>query len=327
MAAYAVVGATTWGVTLASLLAANGHRVYLLCRNDAERASIAERRTIPRLAHFQLPAVVVPMNIAHCPGEIEGAVVAVPSASFRSNLASVAPLHDIPLLSATKGIEQASLMRMSEIAIEMGWSPHQVCVISGPNLAREILDGKPGATVIAGPSDQAARWQQAFHSRSFRVYKSDDVCGAETAGALKNVVAIAAGIAVGVDAGINATAALITRGLAEISRLGIALGAQPSTFMGLAGLGDLVATCSSPLSRNRRLGELLAQGYGLTQARESIGETTEGAATAPLAVELGRRTGVETPMAEAVAAVLAGQQTIAAAIDRLLDRIPRRETA
>ena len=326
MAVYAVAGATTWGVTLASLLAANGHRVHLLCRTASEAEAIQRRRTIPRLPSVTLSESVSAIQTDHCPSEIAGVVLAVPSTMFRENAQALSHLRDAPLLSATKGIERGSLTRMSEIAIAMGWSPNQVCVLSGPNLAREILDGKPAATVIAGPADEAQRWQKAFQSPSFRVYESDDVCGVETGGALKNVVAIAVGIAVGLDAGTNATAALMTRGLAEISRLGVALGAKPSTFLGLAGLGDLVATCSSPLSRNRRLGQLLAQGYRLEQARESIGETIEGADAAPLAVELGRRTGVETPLTDAVAAILGGQETIDAATDRLLGRIPRRET-
>jgi glycerol-3-phosphate dehydrogenase (NAD(P)+) len=269
---------------------------------------------------------VVPALFSGCPVEIDGVVIAVPSASVRRNLELIPHLRRIPLLSAAKGIERGTLLRMSEVAVDTGWRISEVCVLSGPNLAREILAGKPAATVIAGPTVEAGRWQEAFHSRSFRVYQSDDVCGVEIGGALKNVVAIAAGVSIGLDAGVNAMAALMTRGLAEIARLGVVLGAEPATFLGLAGLGDLVATCGSPLSRNRRLGEFLARGQTLEASRAAIGETVEGAATAPLAVELGRSRGVEMPIAEAVAAILSGFSTVEAATEQLLGRMPRRET-
>jgi glycerol-3-phosphate dehydrogenase (NAD(P)+) len=253
-------------------------------------------------------------------------VAAVPSQALRQSLATLQISADTSVLSAAKGIEHGTLLRMSEVLQDAGWPAQRLAAISGPNLAHEVARGLPAAAVIASPSPEtAAAWQTALSHGSFRCYRSPDIIGTELGGALKNVIAIAAGAAAGLDLGANAIAAIMTRGLAEMTRLGVALGADPSTFQGLAGIGDLAATCYSPLSRNHRLGELLAQGIPPGQALAEIAETVEGATTTPVALELARRVGVELPIAEQVAAVLDGRSTVAEAMVSLLSRALRSE--
>ncbi|MBI5948423.1 MAG: NAD(P)-dependent glycerol-3-phosphate dehydrogenase [Chloroflexi bacterium] len=328
MGAYAVLGATSWGLTLARLLVANGHAVTVLVRNEAEQADVAARRGIARLPEVVLPPSVTISVAVTASAAFDGLVVAVPAQSVRANAAAVAALRTVPVLSAAKGIERATGALMSDVFIDAGWDPALVSVISGPNLAHEVARGLPAAAVVACSDEaRATAWQTALSGGAFRVYRSDDVAGVEVGGALKNIIAIAAGAAVGMNFGSNAVATIMTRGLAEITRLGVALGAEPLTFQGLAGVGDLAATCFSPLSRNRRYGELLAAGRTAAQAATEIGEAVEGAFTAPVALALGVQHGVELPISEQVVAVVDGRATVPEAMAHLLSRALRPEAS
>lgn len=321
MAGYAVIGATSWGATLASILAANGHRVWLATRTREEAEGIAANRRIERLPGLTLADSIEPLPAAALPSPIDGLVAAMPAQHLRQSMSEVPGLRDVPVLSAAKGIEHRSLLRMTEVLVRLGWSQERVAALSGPNLAHEIVRGLPAAAVVASTNEPlAAAWQAALSRPVFRVYRSVDVVGVEFGGALKNVIAIAAGAAAGLELGANAVAAIMTRGLAEMTRLAVAAGADPLTLQGLAGVGDLAATCFSPLSRNRRLGELLARGSGVTDALDAIGEAVEGVATAPVVVELAARHGVDMPIAEQVVLVLAGRRTVREAMAELLQR-------
>lgn len=320
MGSYAVVGATSWGVTLAWLLARNHHDVTLVTRDRAEDEAVTHARGIPRLPEVRLPASVTVMHTSAVAGSPDGLVLAVPAQHLRKTLAMLHFEHG-PVLSAAKGIELTTGLRMSELVREFGWPGDLISVLSGPNLAHEVARDLPAAAVIASTNHAGCmEWQRALSGGAFRAYTSDDLTGVELAGALKNVVAIAAGAASGYGFGANAIATIMTRGLAEITRLGVALGARPLTFQGLAGVGDLAATCFSPLSRNHRLGELLARGRTPDAALAEIGEAVEGASTARVALRIAREAGVELPLAEQVAAVLDGRRTVAEAMSELLSR-------
>lgn len=317
---FVVCGATSWGVTLASVLALRHDRVVLLARGSAEAESVGERRGIERLPEVSLNWRVNVVAEPPPAESVEGVVFAVPAQSLRAAASRFPGYQLVPVLSAAKGIELATGRRMSEVLAER-WPLQLIAVLSGPNLAHEVGRGLPAAAVVASAGAETAfAWQHALATPSFRLYTSSDVVGVELAGALKNVVAIAAGAAVGLNLGANAVAAIVTRGLAEITRLGLALGADAATFSGLAGVGDLTVTCFSPLSRNHRLGELLAAGLSPGAALAQIGEAVEGAATAGVAVELATRVGVELPIVREVAAVLAGKRRVAEAMALLLTR-------
>ena len=236
-------------------------------------------------------------------------VMAVPSHGYRAVLELAAPhlAADVPVVSLAKGIERGTLLRMTEVTLDVltGHDPGRVAVLTGPNLAREVAEGQPAASVIACRDEDTAReLQQLCMSRSFRVYTNPDVVGCEVAGAMKNVIAIAAGTAAGLGYGDNTQAALITRGLAEVARLGVALGGEPMTFAGLAGLGDLVATCTSPKSRNRSVGFELGRGRSLDEIVEQSNMVAEGVRSTAALLELAARVGVEMPIASMVGAVL-----------------------
>ncbi|MFN8639041.1 MAG: NAD(P)H-dependent glycerol-3-phosphate dehydrogenase [Dehalococcoidia bacterium] len=252
--------------------------------------------------------------------------LAVPSASVSANLeryASAMP-PDAIVLSATKGIEVQTGLRMTEV-IARALPGCALAVLSGPNLSQEVAAGLPSTTVIASMDARAESVRAAFHSASFRVYASRDVVGVELGGALKNIVAVAAGVADALAYGDNAKAAIVTRGLAEITRLGVACGADPLTFQGLAGVGDAIATSYSRLSRNRRLGELVGGGAGLEDALASIGETAEGARTIPAALLLAKRHGVELPIAGVLHSILYERMSAREAVGLLLEREPTTE--
>ena len=331
MAELGVVGPTSWGTTLAVLLACRGHQVRLLARTPQEAQALEEARENRRF----LPGLLFPptLTVTAAPeeavGGVQGVVLAVPSPSLRENVRRIAPF--LPpaalILHAVKGLEPGTALRMSQVlAEEVPSHREQVAVLSGPNLAREIARGLPSSTVIASAHPQVARWfQEVFHTPTFRVYISRDVVGVELGGALKNIVAIGAGICDGLRLGDNAKAAFVARGLAEITRLGVAAGADPLTFAGLAGLGDLMATCWSPLSRNRTVGERLALGYPLGQALKELGQVAEGVSTVPEALRLAERYGVEMPIARTTYQVLYQGLPIAQAIQTLLDRSPKAE--
>lgn len=320
MGSFAVVGATSWGVTLAWLLATNGNEVTIITRTREEADAVAKRRGLERLPGAVLPASVSILHAHAAAGAPDGIVFAVPARALRENIASL-HLDRVPALSAAKGIEPGTGLRMTEVLIDCHWRPEDVAALSGPNLSHEVVRGMPAAAVVASASpERAGEWQQALAGHSFRTYTSGDVIGVELAGALKNVVAIAAGAGWGLDFGANAVAAIMTRGLAEMTRLGVALGARAATFQGLAGVGDLAATCFSPLSRNRRLGELLARGRTPQAAISEIGEAVEGAWTAPVVLELAKQTDVELPIAARVSDVMEGRCSVAEAMSQLLNR-------
>lgn len=327
MAQLGVLGATSWGVTLAGLLERSGHQVVILTRTTAEAEAVDARRGLERLPELRLGPRVT--TRAAGPGiTLDGAVVAVPAQALRASVrASQLPRH-LPVLSAAKGIELESGARMSQVLESEGWARERIAVLSGPNLAHEVARGLPAASVVASSSQETATtWQAALSVPAFRIYTSSDVTGVELGGALKNVIAIAAGAAWGLEFGANTVASIMTRGLAEMTRLGVACGADALTFQGLTGVGDLAATCFSPLSRNRRFGELLARGRPPAAAQAEIGETVEGAATAPVALSLARRLGVDLPITAQVARVVAGEATIAEAMTDLLARPLKGEAA
>jgi len=325
----AVVGATAWGTTLAVLLARNGTDTTLLARTPAEAAALEQAGEHTR----RLPGVRFPPGL-HVRAEhtalagVELLCFAVPAQTLAANAAALAgavPAH-ATLLSAAKGIELDSGLRMSQLLVR-ALPRRPVAALSGPNLSREVAAGLPGTTVIASRDAPLEAVRSAFHSTTFRVYTSEDIVGVEFGGALKNVIAIAAGMVDAFGYGDNAKAAILTRGLAEMTRLAVAAGADPLTLQGLAGVGDLVATSYSRLSRNRRLGELLAGGCGLDEALAQIGATVEGAATTPAALRLAASLGVELPIAEGLNNILFGGGAPLAAVTALLQRDPKPERA
>lgn len=322
----AVVGTTAWGATLAVHLARQGLPVALAARSAVEAEALAAARGSPRLPGVVFPPALAVRTLTEALHEADLVCFAVPSTTLAENAVAVA-LAIAPgatLLSATKGIERDSGRRMSELlgAVLPG---HPLAVISGPNLSREVASGLPGSTVIATRDASVPALRAAFHSTALRVYTTDDVVGVELGGALKNVIAIAAGMVDALRFGDNAKAALITRGLAEITRLGVAAGAETMTFLGLAGIGDLVATAYSPLSRNRRLGALLAGGASLPVALATLGETAEGATTIPAALRLAEGLGVEMPITAALQRVLYAGAYPLDEVRGLMEREPRAE--
>jgi glycerol-3-phosphate dehydrogenase (NAD(P)+) len=305
----AVLGAGSWGTAFAKVLADAGQRVVIWARRAQVAEAIREQHANPDyLQALHLPEAVTATTD---PREaIAGAlivVLAVPSQTVRANLGDWARwIHpDATLVSLTKGIELGTTKRMSEVVVEAtGVSPDRVAVVSGPNLAPEIAAEQPAATVVAcSDAQRAALVQRAITTRYFRPYTNDDVVGCELGGAVKNVIALAYGMVWAMGFGDNTRASLITRGLAETARLGAALGANPLTFAGLAGLGDLVATCSSPLSRNRTFGEHLGRGETLEQAQAATRQTAEGVKSCLAVRDLAYKNGVEMPITEQVEAV------------------------
>ena len=303
----AVLGGGSWGTTVASLAATHASTT-LWARDAATVAEINERhrnsRYLPDLdLHPQLRATSSLDEAVH---DADVVVVGVPSQAVRGTLVEIAPLirHWVPVVSLTKGLEQGTRLRMTEV-IDQELPGHPAGVLAGPNLAREILAGYAAAAVIAMPDARVATsLQQVFSSRRFRVYTNPDVIGCELGGALKNVIAIAAGMAEGLGVGDNTKAMVFTRGLNEIARLGTAMGGDPRTFAGLTGMGDLMATCSSPLSRNRTVGVELAKGRSIEEITASMRMVAEGVKTARVVVELAQEYGVEAPITEEVDAVV-----------------------
>lgn len=306
----AVMGAGSWGTTLAKVFADAGCRTTLWARRAEVAQEINEQRTNSRyLEQVQLPeALEATADAAEALDGAEIVVLGVPSQTLRPNLNEWAPMisNNATLVSLAKGVEKGTFKRMSQVIAEVsGAAPERIAVLSGPNLAREIALEQPAATVIACEDHNRAQLVQAALSAPyFRPYTNTDVVGAEIGGACKNVIALACGMSVGRGMGENTVAMLITRGLAEITRLGEAMGADPRTFAGLAGLGDLVATCTSPLSRNRSFGERLGKGGTLDDAREAThGQVAEGVTSSQSIHELAKLQGVEMPITTAVYAV------------------------
>lgn len=325
-----VLGAGAWGTTLALLAAEAGHDVTLVTHSPDAATFIRRERRHP----VSLPGVFIPdsITVLSVPEALadatELAIVAVPAQKLRGSLADLRDwLRELPILSAVKGIEEGTLLRPSEVIRTVLGQSTPVAALSGPNLSGEIANGQPGTTVIASDVDGLAEsCARILHSRRFRVYLSDDPIGVELGGALKNIIAIGAGIGDGLGAGDNAKAAFMTRGIAEIARLGVACGAQPLTFAGLSGIGDLIATCSSPRSRNHQVGAALAQGKSLATIIASMREVAEGVATTRAALALGRSLGVELPIVEQMHLVLFDGVHARDAIERLMEREPRHES-
>lgn len=322
----AVVGAGAWGTTVASMLAESSDTV-LWAREPEVAAAVNERSTNPvYLADVALTPALVATN--ELPVAVDGAevvILAVPAQYVRAVATDLDGLlgDGVPLVSLAKGIEHGTLLRPTQVVAEVlpGHDAGRIGVVSGPNLAREVGAGQPAATVVAlGDPAAAAQVQALLMTDRFRVYTSDDVVGCEIGGAVKNVLAIAAGMVDGLELGWNTRAALITRGLAELARLGVALGGQPLTFLGLAGNGDLIATCCSPLSRNHTVGVALAAGRSIDDILAGATSVAEGVTSTPGVLELAGRAGVEMPIAIEVGEVLAGRSSPHDAIRSLMTR-------
>lgn len=328
----AVFGAGSWGTAFSIVLADAGNDVTIWGRREEVCAAINEQRENVDY----LPGVELPAGIAatHDPQEaLAGAdvvVLAVPSQSLRGNLVEWAPYipDNAVLVSLMKGVELGTLKRMSEVIAEVtGAGTGRIAVISGPNLAKEIAQREPAASVVACEDEEVAKRLQArCHTAAFRPYTSIDVLGCELGGAYKNVVGLAVGMAVGLGFGDNTTASVITRGLAETARLAMKLGANPLTLMGLAGLGDLVATCSSPLSRNRTFGENLGKGMTTEEIYASTRQVAEGAKSCASLLALAQQSGVDAPIAQHVEAVVAGRMTAEEMMEAFIRRDIKAET-
>jgi glycerol-3-phosphate dehydrogenase (NAD(P)+) len=324
-----VVGAGAWGTTLAIKLAAAERPVTLW----AHTAEAGEELAALRENRRYLPGVVFPPNLrvatddAYLAEPHRAFLLAVPSAHLRETLQRLGPalFAEASLLSVVKGIEQGTHLRMSEVIGEE-LPGRRVAALSGPNLAREIAAGLPAVSVVASQdAELAAEFGILLGSDRFRVYTNPDLVGVELCGALKNVVALASGFVDGLRFGDSAKAGIITRGLAEMTRLGVAAGAQPMTFAGLAGVGDLIATCMSPLSRNRRAGELMASGISWADAAAQLNGVAEGVDTVRGALQLAAAAGVEMPIAEQVEAVVHGGRAPMEAVAELMSRVQKDE--
>jgi glycerol-3-phosphate dehydrogenase (NAD(P)+) len=331
-----IMGTGSWGTTLAHLCAGRGAPVTLLARDAVEaarlRADGENRRFLPGRP------VPPPQRLKHdIAAALPGCQVflfVVPAQTMRANVARVAahlpadPAHGPVLVSAAKGLELETLCRMTEVIAQVvppAWAG-QVAALSGPNISREIADGKPATSVIAAADPLVtARAQEALHGATFRVYTNTDVVGVELAGALKNIIALGAGVIDGFGLGDNVKAAFITRGLAEITRLGCAEGGNALTFAGLAGVGDVIVTCFSPHSRNRRLGAALAAGASWEDAQRALGGVAEAITTTTAARALAARPGLDMPIIEQAHAVLFAGQHPLVAMNALLGRDPTDE--
>jgi len=311
-----VVGAGSWGTAFARLLADRGHSVTLAARDPEHARAIAESGRNPRYQSQVDLADIAATAIDNAPDDAELVVLAIPSKAFGETVRGLR--GDAPILSLTKGLDPESGERLSTLV-----RGRPVAVLSGPNMAEEVTAGLPTAAALASEDlALAEHLQAAINSLAFRVYVNTDLVGVELCAAAKNVIALAAGGVDGLGLGDNAKAALITRGLAEMARLGEACGAQPETFSGLAGMGDLIVTCWHPSGRNRRAGELIARGRTPEQALAEIGQTVEGLTTAPVLRDLSHRLGIELPITEGVCTVLDGM----ALSDLLVGLMGRRPT-
>ncbi|MFG2136233.1 NAD(P)H-dependent glycerol-3-phosphate dehydrogenase [Streptomyces sp. NPDC048650] len=327
----AVYGTGSWGTAFAMVLADAGCEVTLWGRRAALADAINNGRTNPDyLPGVELPeAVRATTDPAEAARGAEFTVLAVPSQTLRANLTEWAPLLpvDTVLVSLMKGVELGTAKRMSEVIEEVAKVPaERVAVLTGPNLAKEIAARQPAAAVVACADEAVARrLQTACHTPYFRPYTNTDVVGCELGGAVKNVIALAVGIATGMGLGDNAKASLITRGLAETTRLGLAMGADAHTFAGLAGMGDLVATCSSPLSRNNTFGTNLGRGMTLQETIAVTKQTAEGVKSCESVRELARRHGVDMPLTETVVEIVHEGKPPMVALKELMSRTAKAE--
>ncbi len=331
LARAAVFSAGSWGTAVAKIMADAGTDVIVHARRGEIAYAINRGHRNPGyFPDVDLPPTLTATTDAAT--ALDGAdflVLSIPAQSLRESLALWTPHigRDTVIVSLMKGIERDTDLRASEVITEVTGIPaERVAVLSGPNLAREIMAGQPAAATVACPDEATAiRVQQACHTSYFRPYTSTDVTGCELGGAVKNVIALAVGIASGMGLGHNAQAMLITRGLAETTRLAVALGAHPATLAGLAGLGDLVATCSSPLSRNRTFGNHLGKGLSVEEAIAATRQTTEGVKSAEAILGLAQAHGVDMPITYVVTALLSGKVTLEQATAALMQRPPKPE--
>lgn len=324
----AVVGAGSWGTTVANAVAKNQSTMLWARRNE-----LADQIATRHQNSDYLPGITLVESLK-CSSQLKDVVanasivmMAVPSNGFRDVATQVAKYIDaqVPIVSLAKGLERDSLKRMSEVVREL-MPQNVVAVLTGPNLAHEIMAGQPGATVVACSDEQIAKQiQKTVSSSTLRVYTNDDVVGCEIAGVIKNVIAIAAGIVEGMGFGDNSKATLITRGVAEMSRLGVALGANPNTFMGLAGLGDVVATCASAKSRNTAVGVRLGRGESIATITQSMSMVAEGVRSSLSVLQLAQRCNIEMPITEQVAAVCEGKTNAKDALVQLMARASKSE--
>jgi len=332
MAQTAVMGAGSWGTAFALVLADAGNEVRLWGRRSELCDAInAKHENSEYLPGIELPAAITATSDpADALAGADIVVLAVPSQQLRANLESWSEHipDDAVLVSLMKGIELGTHQRMSEVIAEVtGAGPERIAVVSGPNLAREIANREPAASVVACVDQAVAeRLQKLMHSAAFRPYSMTDVIGCELAGTAKNIIGLAVSVCVGLGFGDNSKASVITRGLAETARLGAAIGADPVTFMGLAGMGDLVATCSSPLSRNRTFGEKLGEGMSVEEVMAQTRQVAEGVKSCRSVSELAKLNGVEMPIVEHVAALIAGELSPDELVRRLISRTAKPET-
>jgi glycerol-3-phosphate dehydrogenase (NAD(P)+) len=321
----AVIGAGSWGTTVASLAAVQAPTVIWARRVDAAEEIVAAHTNSRYLGDAPLDKTLrATADLEEAVGAADVLIMGIPSHGFRATLVEMAPhvRPGSPVISLSKGLEPETRLRMSEVVAEEV-PGHPAGVLTGPNLAKEVLAGQSSAAVVAMPDEGAARTLQEVLSRDlFKIYRSTDVVGAEIAGALKNVFAIAAGIAAGLGSGDNTRALVMCRAIAEMTRLGVAMGGHPMTFAGLAGIGDLLATCISPLSRNRTVGEQLAAGRSTEEIIDAMQQVAEGVKAAPSIVRLADEYDVEMPIAREVDAVVAGRRTPQEAFQNLLERVP-----
>ncbi len=323
-----MVGAGSWGTTVASLVAHNAETTLWARREDLVDEINSRHTNSAYLPSATLPDTLrASSDLDALIAAADVVAMAVPSQGFRDVAARVANSigATTPVVSLSKGLERSTLMRMSQV-LEESMPGRPVAVLSGPNLAREILAGQPAASVIACADDTVATTlQQLFSRPTFRLYTNPDVVGCEIGGVVKNVIAIASGIAQGFGFGDNTKATLVTRGLAEMTRLGVAMGANPLTFAGLAGMGDIMATCASMQSRNTQVGVRLGKGESIADIVASMNMVAEGVKSSAVVVDLARKLGVEMPIAEQVARVCDGTQSAADALRALMSRSSRSE--
>lgn len=324
----AVIGSGAWGTALATLLCKNGHETTLWCRSEARAAEIRTSRINPRLPQVRLPDNLMLSASPECVRGCRMVVIACPSFPIRSVCRTVAPYigQDAVVVSVTKGIEEGSLLRMSQVvAQETGHE--KIVALTGPCHAEEVATGLPtGCLAACAQREMAELVQDAFMSDTFRVYTSPDIIGAELGGALKNVIALCSGVAAGMGFGDNTKAMLMTRGLTEMARLGVSLGAQKDTLAGLSGIGDLIVTCTSLHSRNNRAGILIGQGLSPQEAMEQVGAVVEGYYAAKSAWELCRKQQVDMPIIHAAYQVLYENVDARKAVAALLTRQRKAES-
>lgn len=323
------MGSGSWGTAFAVVLGDAGNDITMWARRPELAAVISSEHHNPDyLPDIDLPNELRAVTDAgEAMADAEFVILAVPAQALRANLEHWVLPHDAVVVSLAKGIEVDTHLRMSELIEKVGGvEPERLAIVSGPNLAREIAERQPSASVVASVYEPTAEaLQAACHTSTFRPYTNTDVIGCELGGATKNVIALAVGMAIGLGFGNNATASVITRGLAEISRLGVALGADPHTFSGLAGLGDLVATCSSPLSRNRTFGEQLGQGRSVAEIAAATRQVAEGVKSCASIQQLAAEHDIELPIVAHVAEVISGELTPIEGIASLLSRATGRE--